>query len=192
VDVLYTKFTTERAPRYHISTTIFRNEGVLYCKKIALNKQARAHIVRLKANTDPMLEVTSTDEESVTFEYIQGKTMHNLLYDAAQNQDRSRFFEILEQYKNYVYGNTIVNYKIFKPSQEFVDTFGYLAIHLMDCDCFVKSNIDLSFGNIIKKGDLHWVTLDSEWVFDFEIPVKFSIYRNVHRLRSAFEKAGHN
>ena len=177
VEVLYSKFNSTRKPQYQISTTIYKDNHVKYCTKRALNKNATEHIQNIIANTDPALKIINADKESVTFEFVEGKSLHNKLMSAVSNKNEDEFFRILNQYHQYILKNETVEREIFSPNKDFVRVFGTPKTTYENVKCFVTSNIDLTLSNIIEREDRSLVTIDGEWVFNFEVPVKFCVYR---------------
>jgi len=182
MEIMYTKFNTTRKPKYQISTTIYKENETPYVKKKALNKSAIPHIQNLISNTDPLCEIIHTETDSVTFAYIEGKTFSDLLLDACEKCDKDKFIDLVNDYKKFIFKREIIDKEIFNPTEEFVEMFGYPTEVLKNIQCFKKSNIDLNFDNIIIDADGNYIILDSEWVFDFEIPVKFVLFRAMESL----------
>ena len=148
VNVLYTKYSTERDDKYCIRTRIFEENGIKKVEKSAVCKAGANHIsdikkaaIKLKERYDTSdLKINNIldfneDEGRIVFEYIEGKTLENLLDECILSGNKDEFIRLFEKYKTYVEFNT--DYPI-------VD------------DDFIFSNIIVT--------DSSWNLIDCEWV----------------------------
>jgi len=76
---------------------------------------------------------------------------------------------------------------IYTVPKEFYQTIGsndtYDNTKLL---CFCRGLLDLTPQNILVNGE-HWIAIDSEWSFDFPIPVAFTLFRAIKETVAALQ-----
>ena len=184
---IYSKLTKERDLIFQIETAIYEDqEGNRKVIKRPLNENAADHIKKLYDNYQhfsnnkiDVLLPCKMDGDSVVFPYIAGNSLYDQILRAAEENNRDVVLKIFYTYMDVVkmlYPET----HPFKKTEEFVKIFG-------DIDCFPASmacqkiDIDLTFDNIVDT-EAGMQILDYEWIFDFDIPLKFPIYRAIYAL----------
>ena len=148
VNVSYAKYSMDRDDKYCVKTRIFEDNGIKKVEKSSVYESGTEHIANVKKAVDEMnvrfgqsdLNINNIldyneKEGKIVFEYLEGKTLENLLDECVLKGDKDKFTELFEKYKSYVYYNE--DYPV-------VDD-------------------DLIFSNIIvnEKG---WHVIDPEWV----------------------------
>lgn len=184
-DIIYSKFSNERADKFKIITYILKDENsLLHVEKHPLNSEASFHISNMY-NTYALLcsnyseELLSINKCSlknrfVQFEYIHGETLEERIDELLSINDLKGLFVLVEKYKDVIYSGN--NIKTFEITDDFVNIFGNtnLPTGLKACDV---SNIDIIFSNIII--NTKWNLIDYEWTFNFPIPLNYTIYRAI-------------
>ncbi|MBE0342765.1 hypothetical protein E4V51_18990, partial [Paenibacillus sp. 28ISP30-2] len=107
---IYSKYSRERAPEYQIKTSIHQDE-FMYVSKTALTDQAVDHIKRIYSNYEILKAVyhpnklakpLSYELGSVLFEYLEGKSLDQLILEAVINKERKLVYEILDVFSNFL------------------------------------------------------------------------------------------
>lgn len=199
--VVYSKFSNDRADRYKIRTDIELNNGIFEVYKRAVSKAAKTHImyiyevfrkletcfeeVGIKLNKAAMVG------DSVKLEYLDGKTLEQILDEHLKNDDSQYVRDVLKDFSDKLRHLAKLDFKV---SQGFTDVFGIefgdprINKVFDDAKCISVSDIDLIPANIIVDGD-EWIILDYEWTFDFAIPVDFIIFRMLNYYIESGRKA---
>lgn len=191
---IYSKFTRERDKRYQIETAIYKmDDGSKTISKSALLPEGRKHLEDMYKNYEyfeslniHLLVPCWFKDDELFFEFIEGESYYTQILKALEEKKRERFFEILNKYKS-VFAILYKDKKTFHKTAEFKQVFG-------DCNltesqqAVEKLNIDLTFDNLVEKNSGTFI-LDYEWIFDFPIPVKFSIYRALYAIALKHQSA---
>ena len=152
VEVDYAKFSEERADKYCILTTIVNskeqnNKLTKRVNKTAIFESGKEHIANIKKAHDELSKrywaseliinrVLNYDPEagSITFEYVDGRTLEELMDEKVKNNDKQGYITLFEKYKNVV---------------------GYNTEHQIE-------DTDMIFSNILVNSD-GWHLIDYEW-----------------------------
>ncbi len=183
--VIYTKINRERKKQFQLMTQIVVDEeGKKYVYKKPLNKDAVSHVCRIhdyclnSSREDIRIANSTIENDCIKMEYIEGKSLCDILMDHIANGDRKEAVSILERYKDFIYGIGKES-AIFTPSSSYEEVFGnnypegVLAGKSINIDCVLE--------NIICT-DSECVVIDYEWFFDFYIPYDYLLYRAVWAL----------
>lgn len=148
VEPEYAKYSMDRDDKYCICTVITNENGVKKVIKAAQTPEASKHINMLnKAYTElcerfhfsklKINKVLKYDEENafIEFEYIDGRTLENILDEKVHAGDKEGFIKLFEQFRELVHYN----------------------------DDYPVYDSDMIFSNIIIKDD-EWTLVDYEWV----------------------------
>ncbi len=188
--ILYVRNNNFRKKEFHIQTIIYEKRGKKFVKKLALSEAAIAHLNEIKKNyyklksiiINPnvkLAEILEENDNSVTFEYIEGESLAQKLYKVQElgEKDKKEFFE---EFKNFLINSFKIKkgVNLSKNKNILEQVFGEIDYSIFDNEiCFEKyTNIDLIFTNIICNNKKMFI-IDYEWVFDVELPVGFIIYR---------------
>ncbi len=144
-EVVYSKYSNDRAPRYAIRTDILEKNGERFALKVPMRPEAAEHVKSLAEKAKRMeerfegsaLSVCPAQEEgdAVRFPFVEGPTMEEELGSALQRGDTAAAKELLKQYRK-------------------------LQEYRPDCPA---GNRDIQFSNLIRR-DSKWVLIDYEWV----------------------------
>lgn len=155
-DVIYTKFSNDRAAKWAVRTSIVKEQsGLLHveklpdtevaCKHLKNTKQAYEQLsvrydgTKIKINT---CAVIGEDlRNGLSFAYCNGTTLESLLDECLMRADVAGFKALIEEYLYWL------RYKE---------------------DTFAVSNFDFIFPNILVDGET-WHVIDYEWTFDKHI-----------------------
>lgn len=163
-DVVYTKFSNDRAAKWAISTSIVCDEsGHIHVEKRPDTKAAWEHMRDTKhayerlcaryENTKIAINVcTAIDDDTrkgLSFEFCNGVTLEAKLDECLMRADVAGFKALIDEYMYWL------SYKE---------------------DVYNVSNIDFIFPNILVDGD-KWHVIDYEWTFDKHIPAKEIAFR---------------
>lgn len=184
---IYSKFTKERDLKFQIETAIYEDqESNRIVIKSPLNSEAVNHILRMFENYQyflnnhiDMLLPCKMNGNSVSFPYLKGKSLYSQMLNAAQEKNKSAILELFGEYMEIIHLLYPETYT-FKKSEQFVEVFGDIDF-TVETMASKKIDVDLTFDNIVYTEDGIRI-LDYEWIFDFDIPLKFPVYRAIYAL----------
>lgn len=185
-NVIYSKYSNDRADMFKIRTSILEDEeGNRYVQKFPLTKEAEKHIdniyiyylklKKLYENRNIYINECTRVNKAIQFEYVQGVTLEEKLDAMLINENYKDLFEEIKNYIDIIYN--VENIQEFEIKQEFIDVFGRVDLPIQLKSARI-SNIDAIFSNIITKDK--WNMIDYEWTFEFPIPINYIIYRALH------------
>lgn len=184
--IVYTKYSTERADKFKIVTSIVRDtNSKKRVEKRARHKEAKSHIESLSHKyrnlktyyKDSSMEVVPCDicDSKAVFPFVEGQDLESILDQCSADRDIRKFLADIENYRRIITEH--IDLVPFQVCEEFIQVFGQ-EYPKTGVDAFTISNIDLIFSNIIVADDT-WKIIDYEWVFDFLVPVDYVVYRAV-------------
>lgn len=153
MDTVYSKFSNDRAELYAIRTDIVEKEGKRTVCKHAQTAQAKEHVENIarfcqelgKKYEGSGLRVNACTLEKGTdglscacLEYLEGRTLEEMLDECLEAGDEAGFSALFEEYLEKI------RYHENVP----------------------VSDYDLIFGNIIVDSEGNWNLIDYEWTFD--------------------------
>lgn len=156
LDVIYTKFSNDRAPKWAIRTSIIKEpSGRIYVEKLPDTNAAFRHLKNTKHAYEQLLAryegtkikintcaVIGKDiKNGLSFVFCNGRTLESLLDECLMRADVAGFKTLIEEYLYWL------RYKE---------------------DMFAVSNFDFIFPNILVDGET-WHVIDYEWTFDKHI-----------------------
>ena len=159
IDLLYAKYSNDRAPGYAIKTEI-TSKGVY---KIPLCPEAREHIANMARYYEKLREryegssleinkCTFNEEEGYAlFEFVNGKTLEERMDEALSSNDKEGFRKLFEDYFERIAYNNGVDI----------------------------SDNDLIFSNILTEGD-KWTIIDYEWCTEKKIEPRQIAFRALY------------
>ncbi len=188
--VLYVKNGSERDKKFQLQTTIYEENGKRFVNKSVLCDEALPHLQNIYENYKSLSEsiinpkvklakIIAKDERSLTFEYIDGVSLSKQLNKLEKTQEKVDIF--VQEYIDFIkssFKTTMFDSK--NVSKELEKVFGSFDYSVFNGEvCFDGiSNIDLIFSNIIYKDDEIYI-IDYEWVFEFDLPVNYTIFRTL-------------
>ncbi len=190
---VFAKYNRNRRPQFQIATKIIKdNAGTLYAVKEPLCAEAKQHVLSLlgnyellKTNLGVELVSPSRKDAAVWFEMAKGVSFESILVSALRSGDENTFLKNLSLFDEYVDSFVTKRNVCFTPSADFTRIFGEWNID-DNQDILSVANVDLIFSNIFVEGT-HFNLIDYEWVFDFEIPKDYIIWRSLYNFRNSHE-----
>ena len=184
---IFAKYNRERLPKYQIVTKIVVDEdGTKYALKEALCDEAKEHIENiytnhelLKSSYDINLVKPTKLEKGLLFEMAEGKSLENILLVALDENDDQKFKKYIDKFLSFVDQMVSKRNVEFIPSKEFETIFGKWELD-GNQDIIKVANVDLIFGNIFVNEKDEFSLIDYEWVFDFEIPKSYVVWRTIN------------
>ena len=172
-NIEFVKLTTDRKEEFQIYTTILSDGTV---SKSPLSPKADNHIKKMFEKSESKMGKikclkSEMKNESLSYEFIKQKSCEELLIDAISDDDRNRFFEIIEDFYDALFYNSFESSEY--ASEEFLKVFkekSDIKFH-----CHEKSNLDIIFSNLFLI-DGEFTAIDYEWYFDFPIPLEFLFF----------------
>ena len=190
MDLLYAKYNRQRLPPFQIETSIWRDCDRKFVLKKALVPNAVVHLQRLHEQVAPIRnglrgnrlrlpEVTVIDEQTLRFDFVEGRSLDALLVSAFREQDQARFLGIIDDYLALLNSAfTLVPAPVLTESMRQVFSLESPA-ELEGLGPFLTpALVDLVFENILVDGDRHYL-IDHEWVFEGCLPVSFVLFRSL-------------
>lgn len=184
-EVIYSKYSNERDRRFCIRTDIREEGGKRFVTKCSLYPEGNSHIQSLYGWYEKLEKLykaqglspnkCQVSPQGVRLEYVEGKTLEELLDDLLEKGETSRAAELLEKFLRQV--EAICQGVVFERTEEFCRVFGEPDWE-EEFVCAPVTNIDMLCSNLVLT-EVPCV-LDYEWTFDFPVPGKFVLYRIIH------------
>ncbi|MBU4366910.1 MAG: hypothetical protein KKF10_07210 [Verrucomicrobia bacterium] len=190
MDLLYAKYNRHRLPPFQIETSIWRDRDRKFVLKKALASDAVGHLQRLHEQAAPIRhslhgdrlrlpEVTVIDEQTLRFDFVEGRSLDALLVSAFLEQDKARFLGIIADYLALL-NSAFATVPVPVLTEAMRQVFGLASLAELDGlgPFLTPALVDLVFENIIVDGDRHYL-IDHEWVFEGCLPVSFVLFRSL-------------
>lgn len=190
MNIIYARYNRHRLPPFQIETSIQELNGVKTVVKKALTPAAGNHIQairsgydliqrNLNAGTLALPRLTGFEGSSISFQYIEGSSFDQLLFQAFRGRDRASFFKIIDDY-------CALMKKAFQPvtgpnlTGKIGEVFGVTASDRLanGSGWLPLAVIDAVFENIIIS-DKSYFLIDNEWVFEGSVPMAFVVFRSL-------------
>lgn len=160
-EILFVKYSVERAEKYRIRTEIVRKpDGTKVVRKIPYTAAAAEHVKKLKHWEEVLREQyaplgisvnrCTLTEKGAEFEFLKGETLEDVLDGYLAREDLAGFISEVKAYA--------------KKLEQLTDS--------------KAANVDLIFSNIILVNG-EWNIIDYEWTFEAEIPPRFLLHRAI-------------
>ena len=182
---IYSKITKERQKQFQIETYITQDGDEKQVVKKALTPECIEHIQGMQRyyekhrSANFLCPSRMISEKEVAFEFLQGKSLCNEMLEALAQRAEAKFISYLRIYDEIIRQNVQVVKGSFMAENGFEEIFGNVAFE-DEIEYAMGLNIDMAFDNIIRdESDGSYKIIDYEWVFPFNIPIKFVIYRAV-------------
>ena len=190
MNIVFARYNRHRLPPFQVETSIVALHGSRLVVKKALTPEAAVHIRAIRAGYDliqrnladdclALPRLTHCDDVSIGFQYVEGQSLDQLLFQAFRAGDRKSFFEILDRY-------CALLKKAFKPpvnprlEPKIREVFGVKTLEEAGggTEFLPVGVIDAMFENIVVSGNAHFL-IDTEWVFEGALPLAFVVYRSL-------------
>lgn len=182
-DLIYTKFSNERARKYAVRTDIVQGDQGLIVRKRALYPEGEEHIRKIPIWYEKLsaenhcfsYQVCMEKQGYLEFAYADGKTLEEDLDEKISSGHLQEASEKLTEYLQTVY--EMCPLAEYRKTPEFVTVFGDIELSGEHKSAAV-TDIDMVCSNVIldHEGQPSMI-LDYEWTFDFPVPVLFVLYR---------------
>ncbi len=189
--VLYAKYANTRLPKFKICTKYIIENNKKTFVKSALCEQAIPHVKSIYSNYNKLLELYKesdiipvpcrfdADINEIEFDFISGKTLDEIMFDNIIANKADLINEQLIKYYNLI--NNAAAKKEFVPSEKFKTVFGDFKFQ-RSLESYEFCNLDINPDNIIINEDGKTLLIDYEWCFDFDVPIKYTIYRSINNF----------
>ena len=206
----YVKYSDDRATYFMISTGIQmkHEDGMRRVYKKPESPEAAAHIRSLADKYAMLQDADDTEEGVMTPDAGDSSDVYTIAYNRCSHEGDRMYFEYVnggnlgdklcslfrsgkEQEADAVIRKYIrtVRQLAAKPRAQISDEFRKVFSDV-DFDCIADENlrcqsvtdIDLNFDNLFITDESMLTAIDYEWVFDFNIPVGYVIYRALKYL----------
>ena len=184
--MIYTKFSNERNPIFKVITEIVSlDHGQKMVKKIPYSAKSVDHVKNIHKWSQKLetrfekvgikVNKCSLENNIAYLEYVQGKSLENILDEYMEAYDKDSFFDAVEMYITNI--KSAYDLEVFKPSKEFEEVFG--KVEFSGTVMAVRElNVDMIFSNVIIKEGVSEI-IDYEWTFDFLVPLNYLFYRAI-------------
>lgn len=180
--VIFSKISDRRKKDYQVKTSIIEENGIKKVTKEALTPKAQPHLDKMEAyfkanpkNGKYKNVGLKREGETLVFDFVEGPTFETTLLNLLNEGKYKEFEEKIKEYSNELYKDTELRDDY--QTDSFKEIFGKAPLKEK---LHVKkdSNIDLIFSNIIESDEE--TIIDYEWIFDFDIPQEFVIWRGLY------------
>ena len=197
---VYVKYSNDRSPQYMISTGISRNgeTGKLQVFKVPEAVESIQHVKSLYDNYLKLSRESSIynadsvpdafkvkynkchmDGNKACFEYIQGRSLGQIVCEMYRKEKRYEAEKLISRYVKTL--RMLAKNPDVQVSQKFVEVFGDIDIELIspiNRKSQNVSDIDFNLDNMfLSENDNVINVIDYEWVFDFNVPIGYILYR---------------
>lgn len=159
-EIVYAKYSNDRAPEYSIRTDIVRTETGYEVIKSPTCHEAQTHVANMETLGEKLRSVYAeaglalnkcTRKNSLIFEYIEGITLEEVLDECLCAGKKDAFLALTDRYRKAV-------------------------SRIAEADV---ADYDLIFQNIMVHGDV-WTVIDYEWTFEKKISADFMFRRALY------------
>lgn len=188
-NVLYAKMNNTRRKEFRIATVEFRECGECVFRKIPLNPLAIKHIKRIYENQKESFPILFQNLHGVLKnDFIEYPCLYESSLDAyidqlIENEEIKKVIAIFDHIYDALIRIATVRSRKDIYVDEFRECFGNAELNKGEMLCITRANIDLILDNLFIR-DNKLIIIDPEWVFDFEIPISFIIWRMLNEWYS--------
>lgn len=177
--VIYAKINSFRKREFQIVTVIKQTGDKRVVEKYGTNPEAVCHVKKMLRFADPK-EMDEIDR-GITCKYFTSKNLDHVISEyIEQKKVESIYQSVSDAYAPYL---KMAGQKEYR-TEEFVRVFGEENVPMefgKDLKSICPANVDMICDNIILEQDGNRF-IDQEWVFDFDIPVLFILWRCIREL----------
>jgi len=185
--ILYTKYSNDRAQKYCIATDMIRTSEKVFIRKRAMTEEAKSHIKQMIDCFDDLQQglsnskfcinrIVGASDSYVDFEYIEGTNFEVVLDNYIENDDIDCLLDAINDFfAEYSKCATVK----FEYTDKFREYFGDVQLPKNSIG-LSNGNIDLIFQNVIIDKNGQWNVIDYEWVLDCMMPIRYLQYRAIY------------
>lgn len=181
--LLYTKFSNERAEQFRIRTDIVSVDGQTMIRKVPQSEAAWQHLKNMEYACDKltedymgttlMINPCISREKSMYFPFEEGHGFEEELDSLLERGEYNALDQRITAYFAVICDEKQLT--AFELTEEFQTVFGDTEFVEAQWTRSV-TDIDMVFANVICNENQYHL-IDYEWTFHFPIPVKYVIYR---------------
>lgn len=187
---IYVRYNRHRLPPFQLETSIVGLNGAQSVVKRALTPAAKNHINTIRAGYElvrrslkterlvlPRLE--TCDDASISFQYIEGPSLDQVLFQAFRADDKQTFFRTIDDYAALLkdaFG--FAEQPEISPRVREVFGAGDLSRLNPAGRWLPIAVVDAVFENIILRGAGAGL-IDNEWIFAGALPLDFILFRSL-------------
>lgn len=190
-DIIYAKLNNDRHCKFRIATVIQDDGQKREVYKKALNDDAIEHIISMKKKNDIYngvdyfsLQGEDCCRDKITYPFIYEKSVDSMISNLIVEGNVEEIISILKSIYSTFFNSSQMS-DDYHTSQ-FTEVFG-VEKYLGSLPCIKPANIDLICDNIYYV-DKKFIIIDCEWVFEFNIPCQFIIWRAINELYNKYTK----
>lgn len=183
VNVKFVKYSDDRLPEYRIMTKIVDIMGKRHAVKQPLENSSENHIKDMmeysgyKYGESNIACISSHMEgNNISFEYIDKPSLTAMICDCINKNNKAGARKMIDDFYQTL---KAVSVEGSYDTEQFRTVFGE-ADHTCEL-CLAPANIDMILDNIFI-ADNGYQVIDYEWMFDFNVPTKFVIWRSINDL----------
>lgn len=186
-EILFSKYSRERAPEYAIRTSIVRDGEEKWAEKVPLTAEAKAHIQKLAVSYAELSRVyrgtrlrpcpVTIEGDTAKFAFIDCPSFHDRLEKLVEKDDKRGILALCQEFVSLV--TDCPDVAPFQKTPAFTAVFGDVELP-EGLTSRSYSNIDLIFENLMEAEDGSVIVLDYEWCYDFPVPLEFILYRSLY------------
>lgn len=178
----YVRINNNRDRRYSFCTLIYGKDG--YVEKKSLFHQGNAHLMKMQSamTQEGLLRSVSSEYRDgvLTCPIVSEESLRAILKALVRDENLDGFWERIKLLRGSLYGDSTA--KQCGGSPEFLKVFGPMVVN-KPLHWMPNINIDLNVDNIFC-ADTYWKVIDNEWVFPFEIPAEYALWRMMTQLQA--------
>jgi GT2 family glycosyltransferase len=184
MQLIYSKFSNERAEQFGIRTDILLEDGKKVIQKLPISDASCNHVRKLSdwyqalskdfQDTCITVNVCSMKEDSAYLEFVDGICLEEKLDGLLETNQIETFDTAIRAFFDVILKQD--HLKKFQVTDQFREVFGDVSLSDHEMARAV-TDIDMVFSNVILSPKEDYCLIDYEWTFDFPIPIKYVIYR---------------
>lgn len=182
-DVIYAKVNNDRNVDFRIATIISENADGRTVEKKPLTSIAKEHIDNIYKNSQnkPFANISNgvvnKGKEGIYYNYYNCRNMDDVICSCISNDNYDEIYNIIGKFFEPFLNKG--EYKEYN-NQEFMKIFGDVKYN-NPLVCIRPANIDMICDNIMIDNS-GYIIIDTEWIFNIDIPVLFILWRNIREL----------
>lgn len=188
LDVIYSKYSNDRAERFAIRTDILRLPNHEFAvRKVPVTKAAKSHVQDLKHWEEVLDERyrkcglkanrCRIKNDSAYFEFLHGNTLEERLDSLRKAKDYAGLSSEILKFKQLLWSALSEDMQLFCKSEQFVQMFGNPDFQKAYRGAQVN-NLDWIFGNLMETEEGTQI-IDYEWTFEVQVPAEYLLWRAV-------------
>lgn len=177
----YVKISNNRKKKFAVCTVLYEDNKVV--EKIALYPEGEEHLAQMasRENSNTILQTVAYDTSNpgkLRYDLIEEESLRHVLTQQIQCGKIDAFWRTISTLYNSLYTNA----PAMQPDDSlFASVFGPEKVNA-PLHWSANINIDLNVDNVFCKDD-HWQIIDNEWVFPFDIPAEYAMWRILSQLQ---------